>query len=621
MTTTRPSPATTVVELEVLYLDAQTCDPCRATTDAVDVAAAALAEHLRAGGRTLAVRHVHVTDQEQAETLGFVSSPTVRVDGVDIELDLREQHCGSCSVLAGERVDCRTFEWQGVRYPAPPAEMITYRVLEHLAGARDATPVPTGSRASSVERFLTARIAQATRAAALRSRMRGAVLAPGDDGYDSTRATFNTVDDQRPALIALPETVDDVIAVVGFARDHRLRIVPQRTGHNASPLGDIAGTLLLRTDAMRAVEIDAGQRIARVESGARWADVVPRASDLGLAAPHGSTPDVSIAGYAGGGGVGWYGRKHGLAANSVTAIELVTADGRLRRVDHDHEPELFWALRGGGGGNFGVITALEFRLHPVDQLYAGVLFFPWERSAEVLHAWHEWTTTLGEETTSVGRILRLPDTPDVPEPLRGRPFVIVEAFHLGDEAEGVRIVEPLRRLGPEIDDFAMMPPAGLSEIHMDPTEPLPYRTDHLVLADLTPAAIDDLVTAVGPGSGSELISVEIRHLGGAMGRAEPGSGALARMPGEYLIFGVGATPDEPAERAVRSQLDAMVTAMRPLASGAYLNLTEHAVAPDHIFDHQTLRDLQLVRAAYDPHGLFQANHPIPTAGRPRRSNT
>lgn len=598
------------VVLEVLYLDAQTCDPCRATTDAVDIAATALAEQLRTQGRTLTVRQVHVTDPEQARELGFVSSPTVRVDGVDIELGVHEQLCGSCSALAGEQVDCRTFEWQGVRYPSPPAEMIAYRVLEHLAGALPTQPSNETTTATSVERFMAARIAHATRAAALRSRMRGAVSAPGDDGYDVTRGTFNTLDDQRPALIAVPEDVDDVVAVVGFAREHGLRIVPQRTGHNAGPLGDIAGTLLLRTDAMRAVAIDAGRRTARVQAGATWADVVPRASELGLAALHGSTPDVSIAGYVSGGGVGWYGRKYGLAANSVTAIELVTADGRARRVDHDHEPELFRALRGGGGANFGVITAIEFRLHPVDELYAGVLFFPWERSAQVLHAWHDWTATLGEETTSVGRVTQFPDVPDVPEPLRGRPFVVVEAFHLGDGTEGARILEPLRRLGPEIDTFAMVPPAGLAEIHMDPTEPLPYRTDHLVLADLTPAAIDDLLAAVGPGSGSELVSVEIRHLGGALGRAEPGHGVLARMPGEYLLLGVGVTPDAVTAEAVAARLEAMVAAVRPLTAGAYLNFTEHTVPPEHLFDDRTLAELQCVRATYDPQGLFRANHPV-----------
>src|SRR6185436_19824474 len=149
---------------------------------------------------------------------------------------------------------------------------------------------------------------------------------------------------------------------------------------------------------------------------------VPRASELGLAALHGSTPDVSVAGYALGGGVGWYGRRHGLAANSVLAIELVTADGELRRVDRDNEPDLFWALRG-GGGSFGLVTALEFQLYPVAEVYAGVLFFPWERSAEVLHAWREWTATAPDEVTSVGRILQIPPIEEVPEFLRGQNFV------------------------------------------------------------------------------------------------------------------------------------------------------------------------------------------------------
>lgn len=409
----------------------------------------------------------------------------------------------------------------------------------------------------------------------------------------------------------MPVDAADVAAVVDFARDHGLPVVPQRTGHNAGPLGPITGAVLLRTDAMREVVIDPQSRIARVGAGAKWEDVVPRASDLGLAALHGSTPDVSIAGYATGGGVGRYGRKHGVAANSVTAIELVTADGRQRRVDAEHDPELFWALRGGGGGNFGVITAVEFRLFPVPELYAGVLFFPWERSAEVLHAWHEWTATVPEETTSVGRMMRFPDADDVPEPLHGRSFVVVEAFHLGNETGGARIIEPLRRLGPEIDTFAMMPPVGLADIHMDPTEPLPYRTDHLVLGDLTPQAVDDLVAAVGPGSGAELISVEIRHLGGAMGRSAPGAGALDRMPGEFMLFGLGLTADEAAEQEVRTWLDAMLDAVRPLGSGLYLNFTEHAVDAASLFDDEKLHRLQAVRAQVDPHGMVTANHPIP----------
>ena len=371
----------TEIVLDVLYLDGDGCDPCRTTIASVDEVSAVLDGPLRDVGRTLTVNTIHVTDREQAHQLGFVSSPTVRVDGVDIELGLREQSCASCSTLADEPIDCRTFDWQGVTFPSPPAEMIASRVLQYLDGALPVSPatatVPEqAADATSVDRFVAARIAQATRAAALRRRMRGTVLSPSDDGYDTARATFTTIDDQRPALIAVPNDVDDVVVVVNFAREHGLRVVPQRTGHNASPLGDIAGTVLVRTDAMREVVIDTERRIARVGAGAKWEDVVPQAAQPGLAAPHGSTPEVSVAGYASGGGVGWHGGKYGPAANSIIAIEVVTADGRLRRVDHEYGSELFWALRGGRGGNFGVITAVEFRLFPVARLDAGVLLVP-----------------------------------------------------------------------------------------------------------------------------------------------------------------------------------------------------------------------------------------------------
>ena len=182
-------------------------------------------------------------------------------------------------------------------------------------------------------------------------------------------------------------------------------------------------------------------------SGTKWADVVPVASDLGLAALHGSTPDVSVVGYSLGGGIGWYARKHGMPRTACVAIELVTADGRFRRVDADHDAELFWALRG-GGGNFGIVTAIEIQLYPISEVYAGVLFFPWERRNEVLNAWNEWTKTVPDEVTSVGRILQVPPIEEVPPFLRGQNFVIVEAVVLGDEAYGTRAAAPAARARP-----------------------------------------------------------------------------------------------------------------------------------------------------------------------------
>jgi FAD/FMN-containing dehydrogenase len=212
----------------------------------------------------------------------------------------------------------------------------------------------------------------------------------GSDGYEANRGAFNVLLSQEPAGIVTPAGAADVVDAVEYAKAEGLRIGAQRTGHGAEPLLDLSGTLLVRTAAMDTVSIDAERRIARVGAGALWGDLVPRASDLGLAACHGSSPTVGIVGYSLGGGVGWYGRRHGLQSNRVTAIELVDASGAERRVDAEADPELFWALRG-GGGDFGIVTALEFELLPIREVFAGALFFPVERADEVLHAWHEWT--------------------------------------------------------------------------------------------------------------------------------------------------------------------------------------------------------------------------------------
>jgi FAD/FMN-containing dehydrogenase len=410
--------------------------------------------------------------------------------------------------------------------------------------------------------------------------------------------------------VALPETDRDVAAVVEFARCHGLRIAAQRTGHNADPLGPLGGTILLRTDRLQGVTIDAGRRIARVRAGAKWADVVPEASALGLAAPHGSTPDVSVAGYSLGGGIGWYGRKLGLAANSLVAIELVTADGRLRRVDREHEPELFWALRG-GGGSFGVVTALEVQLQPLEEVFAGALFFPLERAGEVLHAWRRWVDTVPDEVTSVGRILRFPPIPEVPEPMRGQAFALVEAVFMGSEAEGRRLLEPLTALGPLNDTFGMVPPAGISELHMDPPEPVPYAGRHQLLADLTPEAIDRLVAVTGPGSGSPLVSFEVRHLGGELARDRQGNGALSSVPEPFITFGVGAIFDEESGAAVRHWLDHVDRTLAPYDSGRrYLNFAEAKTDAARFFERRTLDRLRAVKADVDPDGMFRSNHDL-----------
>jgi FAD/FMN-containing dehydrogenase len=445
----------------------------------------------------------------------------------------------------------------------------------------------------------------------LRRRLRGRVIEPDGTGWEAATQAFNTHFVQAPALAALPESAQDVVEIVNFARRNGFRVAPQRTGHNAEPLGTMDDVILVRTDRLRGVAIDAERRRARVASGSKWADVVPRASELGLAALHGSTPDVSVTGYALGGGVGWYARKLGLATNSVLAIEIVTADGVLRRVDGDHEPELFWALRG-GGGNFGVVTALEIELFPIPEVYAGVLFFPWERSSEVLHAWNEWTTTVPDEVTSVGRILQFPPLPELPDPLRGQQFVVVEAVHLGDAASGTELLRPLRELGPAMDTFAMVPPVGISELHMDPPDPLPYTGEGMMLSALPAKAVDAFVAAAGPESGSPLVSAEIRHLGGALFRSSERHGALDTFDAEFLTFGIGIVVDDETHRANRDQLRLLRRALTPYDSGRrYLNFTEQATDVSTFYKPGAYERLQAVKASVDPGNVFRANHPIP----------
>ena len=448
--------------------------------------------------------------------------------------------------------------------------------------------------------------------APLRSACTGGVLAPGDGGFDEARQAFNLMIDQRPAAVAMPANTDDLMNVVRFAREHGKRVAPQRTGHNAGPLGDLSDTILVKTDAFAEVEIDQDARRARVGGGARWQDLVPRASELGLAALHGSAPDIGIAGYTVGGGMGWYARKHGLAANSVTAAEVVTGEGELVRTDADNEPDLFWALRG-GGGNFGVVTALEFELYPIGEVYAGILFFPFERATEVLQAWLAWVPGLPDEVTSVGRLLQFPPIDEIPEVVRGRSFAVVEAVCLLSEGDASELLRPLRDLGPEMDTFATVPPAALAELHMDPPMPVPYLSTHELLGEVSPEAMDEFLAVTGPGSGSPLLSVEWRHTGGAMARSEPGSGVLASVPGSFLAFGVSMTPDESVANLVQGHLDKLSEALAPYRCGRYLNFVEEVCDPREAFSEEDCRRLEAIKAEHDPDNVFHANHQVTLA--------
>ncbi len=421
--------------------------------------------------------------------------------------------------------------------------------------------------------------------AALRTRLHGEVFGPSDAGYDEARRPWNLAVDQRPAAIALPVTDGDVQAIVAFASEKGFTVTPQATGHGAAANGPLEATILVNTKHLRGVRIDPAKNTARARAGALWQDVTGPAAIHGLAPLAGSAGDVGIVGYMLGGGVSWLGRAHGLACNSITAIELVTADARLIRVDTATDPELFWALRGGNTHPLGIVTALEFELFPVNQLHGGALVFPGERAPEIFTAWREWTKTVPDAVTSICRIVSPPGQPAI---------TLVEAAILGDDA----ILQPLRDLGPIADAIRPMSPAELIEIHNDPKEPSPGMHGHRVLSSLPDEAISALTDHAGP----PLISVELRHLGGRLSRGSVCHGAANRVQGEYALFAVGIVPNAEAAMAVDAALTRLTDALHPYDAGrAILNFTDR---PARVFDGYTVHRLRTLKARLDADGLF-----------------
>ena len=449
----------------------------------------------------------------------------------------------------------------------------------------------------------------------LRSGLAEPVVAPGDEGYDEARQAWALLADPRPAAVAFPTGPVEVAAAVRFARANGLRVALQATGHGASPLESLEHALLVKTTHMTGLEIDPAGRRARAEAGVLWGDVVAAAGAEGLACLHGSSPDTGVIGYTLGGGIGWYSRRYGLASNSVLAIEAVTAEGELVRCDAETEPDLFWALRGGGGA-FAAVTALEFSLYPVGDVYAGWLVFEAADSRAALHAYRDWAAAAPDEVTTSFRLLHLPPLPEVPEPLRDRPVVAIDGVFMGTEAEAARLLAPLRECAPLVmDTFATMPAAELGPLHGDPEQPVPSIGDGVLVRDLTPEAVDALIDVGGPGSGSPLL----------FARAAPRSAEPWHAPARAPERWPRSTPSSCSTRSAcrwptgwprpsEATSNASRRRLRHGAAGATsTSATPRATARSHS-TRRTWARLREVKSRYDADDLFCSNHPVPPAG-------
>jgi hypothetical protein len=450
-------------------------------------------------------------------------------------------------------------------------------------------------------------------ASPLRRLCGGQVYLPGDAGYDDARLPWSAAVDQRPAAVVYPRSATDVSEVVRAAAGLGLRVAPQSTGHNAGPLAaqGLDDVVVVRLSQMDEVTVDVERQVVRVGGGTVWLPAVEAAADAGFTVLHGSSPDVGIAGYSLGGGMGWYARKLGLAANSLTAVELVDAKGAIVRADAETNPQLFWAVRG-GGGSFGVVTALEFRMYDFTSTYGGMLVWDVSHAEEVLRTWSAWAVDAPDEVTTSFRILRLPPLPDIPEMVRGRDLVVIDGAVMADESAARAILAPLRALDPEIDTFGRVPTRELVRLHMDPEGPTPAVSSATMLSAMPEEAIRSFLAEAGPAATTSLLIAEIRQLGGALGRPHPGAGAVSHFEGQFLVFAaaIAATP----EMGAQGHADAvrLTSALASWANGkSYLNFAEEPVDVRSGYPESAWVQLTGIRSAMDPDALFVGNHPVP----------
>jgi FAD/FMN-containing dehydrogenase len=445
----------------------------------------------------------------------------------------------------------------------------------------------------------------------LQAQLSGSLLLPSSAGYEEIRRGWNRAIDHRPALILIPHTAQDIVLGLRYAREVGLGVAVQLTGHGIQQPAD--GGLLIVTREMTEVQIDAEARTARIGSGVVWQHVLDQATPHGLAALLGTSSHVGVIGYTLGGGLSWLGRRYGFAADRVRWIELVTADGQLLRASPTENRELFWGLRG-GGGNFGVVTAMEFELFPVATLYGGTLTYPGALAGEALRFFRDWTKDLPDEITSSITILRYPALPQLPEELRGQVFVNVQAACVGDTAVGLALIQPwLDWRTPLENSMREMPFAEIGTISNDPIDPRAAHVSSEMFDVLGDTAIDTIVSYTSSNA-SPLFFSELRHLGGAIARGDPSSSAVGNRDAQFYLRIGAPTPTPQVRAAVEAYIAHYKRELQPdLRGSVYLNFMIGSEARQRAQDayppssYQRLREL---KAKYDPENMFRYSYQL-----------
>lgn len=444
----------------------------------------------------------------------------------------------------------------------------------------------------------------------LRGAVRGAVLAPGDPEWDPARLPWNRLVDQQPAALVVAADAHDVAATVRWAAAHGVPVSAQPNGHGAS--SSLDGTVVVRTAALDDIWVDADARVARVGAGVKWGDLQTALDGTGLTGLIGSNGDVTVVGYCLGGGLSWFSRAFGPGAAAVRAVEVVDAAGEHRWVGGDDpaDADLLWALRG-GGGDFALVTAMELELLPAPQIYGGLVAFPAAVAQPVLRAFREVTASAPEELTTWASIMHLPDVPFIPEELRGLSLVLVLATYLGEAEEAERLLAPVRAAGPVIrDTFRPLAPGEVGLLAEEPVDPVPAALAGTRLHTFDDAAIDTLLAVAGVGSGTPLMQVQVRHVGGALARERVPS-AAGTAPEPYLLTGLTIVPAPELAPVVTQALDQLFTTFAPWSTGtAPLTFLDRDESIERAYSGATLDRLRAIKAAVDPAGLIRSNRPV-----------
>ena len=452
------------------------------------------------------------------------------------------------------------------------------------------------------------------------SHIRGEVIDRPAAALSEARAAFNPMHDGAPALTISCAGTADVVEAVNFARAEGLAMAVRGGGHSIAGLSTIDRGMLIDLAPMNGVEVDPEQRVARVQGGAVWADVDVATQEHGLATPGGVVSDTGVAGLTLGGGYGWLRRKHGLSSDNLIEAELVCADGEVRIASEDSNPDLLWALRG-GGGNFGIVTSFTFRLHEVGPEVAfAATFYPIEEVAEVLRGWRAYVEQAPNEVTATCVTITFPANPEMPEAVHDRPVAIIGGVYAGDVDEGMKEMQPLRELGTVLFDMSGPTPFTGVQQGFDPLFPRGHLRSYWksqYLDELSDEAIDTIAGRANDRP-APLTLVNTFHMGGAIGDLDPEATAFAERSAPYMVSidGMWTDAGDDADKIawVRSAWDEV----RQHGTGSvYLNFTGLAdevpsAGVDTAFG-RNLRRLAEVKASYDPDNFFRVNNNIAPA--------